>query len=603
MKTITLSSLLTLALGACSTATVAQSSADSAAERAVDPVVAGAPNAVPVIVADSDSTAQTSATVASATFAPRMSLREESDLVFNILSGEIAGRRGLVGIASENYFDASVATDDPRVTERAVKLALYGRDWQRADRASARWVELAPHNVEAWQHRAQASIQQKDIDTATAAMEQVVELSNGDPGAVIPSLVDSILRQSDADVGSQLLERLAARYPDNADTQYGIGRFAMSKGEREIAAEAFERALVLDPNNVDTLLSRARLQLSAGQGDSALQPVIGYLGRSADDLSAQLGYARLLIDAGKVDRAAEQFEVIHEKFPEDTDALYTIGLLALDIRRVKSAETYLLSVVALGEHQDNANFYLGRISDSRRDFKQAIGRYQGVQGGDNYFDAQMRAAELHGLVGEVDEARELFARLRTFSDDQSIQVELINSESRMLNGNDLFEESIQVLTDGIDQYSRDSNLLYSRALVAERLDRREMFESDLKEVINAQPDHSYALNALGYFLVDRNERLEEAEGYLVKAYELSPEDAAITDSLGWLYYRQGRYPEAIEILQKAYAMMADAEIAAHLGEVLWVSGDETEATKVWEEALRATPDDDLLNSVMRKYIR
>ncbi len=577
MKTITLSALLTAALGACSTVTVAQSDGTSISELQNE--------------------------IASAQVAKQFSVREESDLVFNILSAEIAGRRGLVGIAAQNYFEAANATDDPRVTERAVKLALYGRDWQRAEMASARWVELAPENVEAWQYRAQSSMQQRDIETASAAMEQVVALSDGEPGEVIPSLVDSILRQSDADVGSELLERLASRFPDSADAQYGIGRFAMSKGEREMALEAFERALVIDPNNVDTLLSRARLQVVAGEGDAALEPITEYLTRTPDDLSAQLGYARLLIDSGKVDRAADHLEVIAERFPADADALYTVGLLALDITRVKSAESYLLSVVALDKHQDNAYYYLGRISDSRRDYREAIERYQGVQSGDNFFDAQMRAAELYGLVGDVVTGRKLFGTLKTYTDDKTVQIELINTESRMLNGNDMYEESLSVLSGGLDQYNENPKLLYSRALVAERLGQREVFESDLKKVIEVQPDNAYALNALGYFLTDRNERLDEAEGYLKKAYELLPEDAAITDSLGWLYYRQGQFEKSIELLQKAYKLMPDTEIAAHLGEVLWVTGDQANATKVWEEALRETPDDDLLNRVMKKYIR
>jgi len=345
------------------------------------------------------------------------------------------------------------------------------------------------------------------------------------------------------------------------------------------------------------------MQLSAGDGDAGLEPVTAYLSRSPDDLSAQLGYARLLIETGKVDRAADQLEVIYQKFPTDADALYTIGLLALDITRVKSAESYLLSVVALDKHQDDANFYLGRISDSRNDYRQAIDRYKGVQGGDNFFAAQIRAGALHGQLGEVDESQQLFATLRTFTDDKSLQIEIISSESRMLNRNDMYDKSFEVLSGGLNQYNDDPALLYSRALVAERLDKRELFETDLKTVIEVQPDNSYALNALGYFLVDRNERLSEAEGYLVKAYELMPDDAAIIDSLGWLYYRQGRYADSIELLQKAYDLLPDTEIAAHLGEVLWVSGDQLNATKVWEEALSAEPDDDLLNRVMEKYIR
>ena len=143
--------------------------------------------------------------------------------------------------------------------------------------------------------------------------------------------------------------------------------------------------------------------------------------------------------------------------------------------------------------------------------------------------------------------------------------------------------------------------MYARALVAERLDQRDLFEEDLAKVIAAQPDNAYALNALGYFLVDRNERLDEAEDYLLKAYQLLPNDPAITDSVGWLYYRLGDYTKSIELLRQAHSLLPDSEIAAHLGEVLWVSGDQAEATKIWEEALRESPDDNLLNSVMKKY--
>jgi len=339
VKTVTLSGLLAFVLGACSTNIVAQS--DTSA------------TGVPAPLSD-------------------LTMREESDLVFNILAAEFAGRRGRVLAASEGYFQASKSTNDPRVIERAVKLALFSHNWNLADSAAKRWVALDPENIEAWQHRAQASMHQKDVETATDAMEKVVALSDEGAAQVIPSLVDSILQQSDTDLGSELVERLADRFPDSADAQYGIGRFAMSKGERELALEAFERALAIDPDNLDTLLSQARLQLLGGHGDAALEPVTNYLARSPDDLRAQLGYARLLIDTGMVDEAADHFEVIAQRFPDDADALYTIGLLALDIRRVKTAEEYLLMVVALGKHEETANYYLGRISDSTRDYREAI---------------------------------------------------------------------------------------------------------------------------------------------------------------------------------------------------------------------------------------
>lgn len=530
------------------------------------------------------------------------SIAEQADLVYQILTAEIAGRRGLVDIAASHYFEAADKTGDPRVVERAVKLALYSRDWVRADKAVGMWVDVSPDSIDAWQHRAQISLQRKDVGTTSAALEKVINLSGGSPAEVLPGVVNSILSQSDAETGARVLTDLGERFPDSADTQYGIGRFAMSRGERQTALQAFNRALAIDPDNVDTILSIARLNLESGT-ENGLAPVEQFLEKNPDNVAAQLGYARLLVEAGKYEEAATNMDLIADRFPTDADALYTIGLLGLEIKRVKQAEVYLLSVVELQKHEDSANYYLGRISDSRKDYREAIERYQLVQDGDNFFDAHIRSAELYGLIGEVETGRALIVNLKSYSDDQAIQIELINAESRLLNSNDQFEAALKVLSDGLAIYGDEASLLYSRALVAERLDRRELFEADLTKVISAQPDNAYALNALGYFLVDRNENLDKAEEYLLRAIELMPDDPAIIDSVGWLYYRKKNYTESIKMLRKAHALLPDAEIAAHLGEVLWVFGDQQEAAKVWEEALRVAPDDDLLNSVMKKYQR
>jgi len=607
LKTITYSAFiattLSIGLGACSTITNAQARLQSLAQTQ---------NVQPVTTAQTLTTAQASHAASdtpqgsipqSTVSRSQLSETEEADLVYKILAAEIAGRRGRVDLAAQNYADAASRTDDPRVSERAAKLALYSRDLERAESAVSRWVQLAPESVDAWQHKAQISLRQKNVEDTTAALEQVINLSDESPSMVIGDVVNSILRQSDADIGAQVLDRLGERFPDSSDTQYGIGRFAMSRGEREAALSAFERALQIDPDNIEALLSRARIQLDSGNVADALQPVESFLGRENDSVAGHLGFVRLLIQAGQFERATSQFGEIAERFPDDADAFLSIGLMALEIKRDEQAENYLQRVVELGEHLNQANYYLGTIADSGRDYKAAIARYTAVDGGDNFFSAQIRAAELHGLVGEIDKGRELIANLKTYTDEPAIQVELIASESRLLNSDDRHQESYDILSAGLDIYSDEASLLYARAIVAERLDKRDVFESDLQKVIAAQPNNGYALNALGYFLVDRNERLDEAEGYLQRAVELQPGDAAIIDSVGWLYYRQQKYQKSIETLRKAYAILPDAEIAAHLGEVLWVSGDEASATKVWEEALKTSPDDDLLNSVMEKYIR
>jgi len=432
-------------------------------------------------------------------------------------------------------------------------------------------------------------------------MEEIVRVSGKEPVEVIPGLVSSLLRQADPVLGAEVLSKLGDSYPNSADTQYGIGRFAMSRGDRELALQSFDRALDIDPDNIEALLSRARLQMNMGNGDSALQPVEQYVGDNPELVSVRLGYARLLVESGKFERASDEFKQIATRFPDDAEAMFSIGLLALEIKRVEQAEDYLNQLLVLDKYNDEAHYYLARIFDSRKEYPQAIENYEAVEGGENFLNAQIRSAELYGVMGELEKGRERLANLKTLTDDPSLAAELISSEARMLVGNDMKAEALEVLTAGLEETPANTELLYSRALIAEQLDKREMFEADLRKVISINPENGYALNAFGYFLADRNERLDEAEGYLDKAIKLLPDDPAVIDSVGWLYYRQGKYQQAIEFLRRAYGILPDGEIAAHLGEALWVSGDQAEATEVWEEALRSAPDHELLNEVMKKF--
>ena len=368
LKTITYRALIAttlgIGLGACSTVTSAQA-------RLLSPAQGGTEQPLP-IQASARGIPSSRQSVQPVRSRSQLSEREEADLVYRILAAEIAGRRGRVDLAASNYHDAAAATDDPRVSERAAKLSLYSHDLDRAASAVSRWVELAPDSADAWQHKAQVSLRQKKVDDTTFALEKVINLSDDAPSVVIGGVVNSILQQADAETGARVLDQLGQRFPDSTDTHYGIGRFAMSKGERATALKAFDRALEIDPENVEALLSRAQLQLEAGNADEALLPVEQFLTSNDDNATAQLGLARLLVEAGQYERAAARFDVIADKLPDDADAHLTIGLLALEIRRVQKAETYLQRLVALEQHLDEANYYLGRISDSRREYLSLI---------------------------------------------------------------------------------------------------------------------------------------------------------------------------------------------------------------------------------------
>jgi Flp pilus assembly protein TadD len=208
---------------------------------------------------------------------------------------------------------------------------------------------------------------------------------------------------------------------------------------------------------------------------------------------------------------------------------------------------------------------------------------------------------LVGISGDVEQGRERLRSMASSLEDQAMRPRLITAESRMLQTAGQANEAVLVLTEGLAEIPDNEDLLYARALAANAADDINLMMADLNRLIEKDPDNAHALNALGYHLADSNVELDRAEELLVKANQLLPDDPAIMDSLGWLRYRQGRFDEAITLLKAAYAMFPDAEIAAHLGEALWLNGNEQEARKLIEEALVESPDDERLIQVMKQY--
>ena len=213
--------------------------------------------------------------------------------------------------------------------------------------------------------------------------------------------------------------------------------------------------------------------------------------------------------------------------------------------------------------------------------------------------AQIRTAQVMSKQGDLAGARKYLQNVSAANNDQRAQ--LIIAEAQLLRDANQPKEAFDVVERGLGQLPNNPDLLYDHAMLAEKLDRMDILEANLRMVIKLKPEHAHAYNALGYSLADRNLRLDEAKGLIEQALKLAPDDSYIIDSLGWVLYRQGKNDEALKELQRAYAGRPDAEIAAHLGEVLWVMGRRSEAQKIWDEALVKAPSNDVLIKTVQKF--
>lgn len=522
--------------------------------------------------------------------------------MYEILAAELAGRRGMLGVASENYLSASKKTNDVRVAERATKLAIFSRNWEQAQQASERWSELEPENLEARQILAQIYLNQGDVSGATGALKGLISYSE-DAGKGALSAVSTLLHDTNFRAALDVMRNLRDAHPNDAMIEFGLARLLLSNNEKTQSLESIERSLRLNSHSTDAILLKGQILSDLGRAQEGYAFIRAQFTESAGILVLRLGFTRMLVEGEQYDEASREFEAIAELAPKNANALFSLGLLALESRRTDAAEKYLKQVVDLGEYLSDSHYYLGRIAGTRQEHRTAISHYEFVAEGDNAVDARIRSAEIYAKIGQVDKGRERLQALRRVNTDPDIRIRLTLAEGRMLRQSDDDKASIEVFSQGLEEFPDNVEILYAHALTAENLGLEDVFERDLRRVIEIEPENAHALNALGYFLADRETRLDEAEGYLVKAIRLLPEDPAIIDSMGWLNYRQGRYEKAIVFLRKAFSKLVDPEIAAHLGEVLWVTGDEKSATEIWNKGLEQQPNDGILKGVMERYIQ
>ena len=532
---------------------------------------------------------------------PLPELRDvRAQLMYELMIAELAGRRGYLDVATDGYLSAAKRTDDVRVAERATKLAVWGREWNKAQQAADRWLELDPDSSEARELLAQ--ILMRSDQPEGAALDQFARLveSAEDREVVLNDIYILLSRESDRPSVLATLKGLQSRFPDEPQSHINVARYLLQQNDREAGLKAVEQALVADAQNGEALLMRAQILSAQGKPAEGLNEIKLALDKDADKLNLRIGYARLLADVGRYTEASEQLEYLFENAGDNSDVLLSIGLLALDSKRTDAAKRYLEALLDTGDHRDQAHYYLARISDQQQVFKDAIDHYEKVGQGDLYLSSQLRSAELYAASGQLDVGIERVRSLSSLLPDPAMQPILITTESRMLQdaGRDL--DAVGVLSEGLEKYPLNGDLLYARALAADRTGDTDTLISDLNKLITAEPENASALNALGYFLADDNQRLDDAEKYLEKAISLQPDDPAIMDSLGWLRFRQGNSEAAIRLLEQAYELLPDGEIAAHLGEVLWVSGDRVAARSIWEKALALTPEHEKLNDTVER---
>ena len=522
-------------------------------------------------------------------------------MLYQYLISEIAGQRGRSGLAMRGMIDLAERTHDPRVARRAVEIAFQARQMDAALEAVTLWLELEPESSVARQALVAITGNQGSIEAARQNLVSLLAQPKRTAG-VLMQLSALLSRFPDKTAVATTVTELVKPYLALPEAHFAIAQANFVAKDFKSALVEINAAQSRRPGWAQAAILTSQILRETSE-QTAGDFLKAFLVKYPEATDARLAYARLIAAQKGYLQAREEFRTSMRDRPDDVEIPYAIGLLSQQIEDYADADTQFKRVIALKPGDPSpVLFNLGAVAEARKQPLEAIDWYRQVKGGEYFVNAQLKIAAVIAKRDGMPAGRKFLQDAQAAETDApETRIQLILAEAQLLRDAKLLKEAFDALSAAIDKNPGTSDLLYDRAMVAEKIDKFDVLESDLRKVIELKPDQAHAYNALGYTFADRNQRLDEAYTLVNKALSLSPDDAFIQDSLGWVHFRSGRVDDALATLKKAYLKRRDPEIAAHLGEVLWAKGEKAEALKLWQSALLESPDNEVLRTVMGKF--
>ncbi|HMO46823.1 MAG TPA: hypothetical protein PKB14_12440 [Rubrivivax sp.] len=559
--------------------------------------------------------AAASAASAAPTKEPVLNSNLDAPLFYQLLIGEIELDAGQAGNAYQIMLDAARRSRDEQLFRRATEIALQARAGDQALTATRAWRTAHPQSLEALRLQLQILLSLNRLDELGEPLRTLVAAAPAaERNAVIGSLPRFLMRAADKRQAATLLEQVLQPYlgdpATRAAAQAAIGRGWLAAGDADRALKLARQAQSEDPASSAPALLALELMSSRPEAEAL---VSAYLRTPNADIALRRAYAGTLVTLQRYADAMAQLEAITRQQPDLAPPWLTLGALQLELRQTQAAEASLQRFVQLVQAQpaapgndddDDASdqgltqawLLLAQAAEQRGDYGAAEAMLARIDNPQRALEVQTRRAMLLARQGRVGQARELIRAVpeRNAADARAKML----AEAQLLRELKQWTDAYAVLESANERFADDPDLLYEQAMMAEKIDRLDAMETLLRRVMTLKPDHAHAYNALGYSLADRNLRLPEAKALIERALQLTPGDPFITDSLGWVEFRLGNRDEALRLLRQAYKARPDAEIGAHLGEVLWAMGQRDEARQVWAEASGRDAGNDVLRETL-----
>ncbi|MBC5763100.1 tetratricopeptide repeat protein [Ramlibacter albus] len=533
----------------------------------------------------------------------------DGELFYQVLLGELNARGAEPGAGFALILDAARKTGDESLYQRAVDIAFQSRSGDAALQAARAWKQAKPQSREANRYVLQILLALNRLQDTVEPLRTEIALAEAkDRASVINSIPRLYSRVGDKKAAANLVEQVLAEPLSNATLGPAawttVGRMRLAAGDTTGALEAARRGQALNARaEGPALLALEMVDPKTPQAE----PIVKRYLEGKPQAEIRMGYARVLLDAQRYPEALQQLRAITAEKPEMAEAWLVQGTLLVQDNQLPAAEAALKKYVELsggirGEERNRglaqAYLSLAQIAEKRKEYALATAWLDKIESSQDLVAAQNRRASILARQGRMDEARRLIRNLpeRNPGDARA----KLTAEVALLRDAKMYKAAHDLIAGAVAKDPKDVDLVYDQAMMAEKLGDMGGMEKLLRQVIAAKPDYHHAYNALGYSFADRNVRLPEAKQLVQKALEFAPGDPFITDSLAWVEFRMGNKAEAVRLLDEAYKQRPDAEIAAHLGEVLWSMGQRDRALAIWREAVLSNPENEVLQETLKR---
>lgn len=501
--------------------------------------------------------------------------------------------------AAAAYRRAANLSGDAEIARKATRVAYtYGFN-EDALEAAERWVELDDSSDEALLYVAQLQLRLGSVRKSRRSFARLLERSISSTGEGLLSLVP-ILSREDADDAYDVMRWLARREGDSAEAQYAVGIMALQAGDHDEALKRAKLAESLDEEWLKPSLLHSRALLQAGRQEEAIEYVARIVGDDPQpDPEARMELAILYMSVGRDDDALSQVNQILLEQPARTDALRLMAIINFRQENLDAARADFQDLLSSGRYTMDALYYLARIADYRGETDRALALYSQIDSGQHAIVSQRRASSIIVRGGDLERALD---HLQRFGEQQpSYAVDMLLAQAQLLASERQNERSLDIYNRVVTYRPDSERVVLGRAEVMLRVGQSDAAIAEYRRALKRWPDSPMAMNALGYTLTYYGDDLREAAKLIEKAYELEPDSAAVIDSYGWVLHRQGKSAEALPHLERAWEILQDPEVAAHLVEVLWTLGRHDDALTLLDEAEAMGEDHPMLKDA-RKFV-